>query len=338
MQRNHATAINNKNCTMKKALSVALLLSITLGAAFYAGPRVSVDTQLQSPQLPADLDAYLAQSEARYPDITPGSEKTIVWAHPDRRKTALAVVYLHGFSASRQETAPLSDEIAQQLGANLYYPRLNGHGRSGAAMAEASVNAWLNDTEEALQIGQRLGERVLVVATSTGATLATWLATQSQSQNVLAYVMISPNFAPKDRAAQVLTWPWATHFAPLLIGPEHHWQPRNAAQAQYWTHRFPTQALLPMMGLVEYVRELPVEAIHTPLLQIYSTEDQVVSPEAGVQMFARFGSRPKQLLALADSQDDSHHVLAGDILSPRDTPRVEAAILEFLQPLLNARP
>ena len=142
MQRNHATAINNKNCTMKKALPLALLLSITLGAAFYAGPRVSIDTQLQSPQLPADLDAYLAQSEARYPDITPGAEKTIVWAHPDRRKTALAVVYLHGFSASRQETAPLSDEIAQQLGANLYYPRLNGHGRSGAAMAEASVNAW----------------------------------------------------------------------------------------------------------------------------------------------------------------------------------------------------
>ena len=338
MQRNHATAINNKNCTMKKALSLALLLSITLGAAFYAGPRVSVDTQLQSPQLPADLDAYLAQSEARYPDITPGAEKTIVWAHPDRRKTALAVVYLHGFSASRQETAPLSDEIAQQLGANLYYPRLNGHGRSGAAMAEASVNAWLNDTEEALQIGQRLGERVIVIATSTGATLATWLATQPHSDKVLAYALISPNFAPKDPAAQVLTWPWAEHFVPLLLGPEHQWQPRNAEQARYWNHRYPVQALLPMMGLVEYVRELPLESIQAPLLVIYSPEDKVVSPAATEQAFARFGSPHKQLLALADTQDDSHHVLAGRVLSPRDTPRVEAAILAFVKPLLGAQP
>ena len=323
---------------MHKTLAVSLLIVTGLLAVFFAGPRVEVSSQLKPLQLPADLDRYLADGEVRYPDIIPGTEKTIVWAHPDQRKTPLSVIYLHGFSATRQETAPLSDQVAKRLGANLFYTRLSGHGRGGAAMSEASVNDWLNDSQEALQIGQQLGERVLVIATSTGATLATWLATQPQSQKVLAYVLISPNFAPKDRAAQVLTWPWARHFAPLLIGPEHHWQPRNAAQAQYWTHRFPTQALLPMMGLVEYVRELPVEAIHTPLLQIYSPEDQVVSPDAGVQMFARFGSSPKQLLALTDSQDDSHHVLAGDILSPRDTPRVEAAILEFLQPLLNAQP
>lgn len=323
---------------MHETLAVSLLIATGLLAAFCAGPRVELSTRLNPVQLPADLDRYLADREARYPDIIPGTEKTIVWAHPDQRKTPLSVIYLHGFSATRQETAPLSDQVAKRLGANLFYTRLSGHGRGGAAMAEASINDWLNDSQEALQIGQQLGERVLVIATSTGATLATWLATQPQSQNVLAYVLISPNFAPKDRAAQVLTWPWAKHFAPWLTGPEHHWQPRNKAQAQYWTHRFPTQALLPMMGLVEYVRELPVEAIHTPLLQIYSPEDQVVSPDASVQMFARFGSSPKQLLALADSQDDSHHVLAGDILSPRDTPRVEAAILQFLQPLLKTRP
>jgi esterase/lipase len=155
---------------------------------------------------------------------------------------------------------------------------------------------------------------------------------------VLAYAMISPNFSPKDPAAQVLTWPWAKHFAPLLIGPEHSWQPRNAAQARYWSHRFPTQALLPMMGLVDYVQGLPVESIKIPVLIIYSADDQVVSPDATVQMFARLGSTSKQLLALANTQDDSHHVLAGAILSPADTPRVEAAIMQFIQPLLYAQP
>lgn len=322
----------------KHALITALASGVLLCLGFLAGPTVEVDTRLTTLALPNDLDAYLTQTEARYPDITPGAEKTIVWAHPDRRQTDLALVYLHGFSASRQETAPLSDEIARQLGANLYYPRLSGHGRSGAAMAEASVNAWLNDTEEALQIGQRLGKRVVVIATSTGATLATWLATQAHSDKVLAYALISPNFAPKDPAAQVLTWPWAEHFVPLLLGAEHQWQPRNAEQARYWSHRYPVQALLPMMGLVEYVQDLPLENIQAPLLVIYSPQDKVVSPTATEQAFARFGSPHKQLLALADTQDDSHHVLAGKILSPRDTPRVEAAILAFLQPLLSAQP
>ncbi|WP_425917183.1 hypothetical protein [Pseudomonas sp. GWSMS-1] len=49
--------------------------------------------------------------------------------------------------------------------------------------------------------------------------------------------------------------------------------------------------------------------------------------------FARFGSAHKQLIALTDTQDPSHHVLAGDILSPNDTPRVQAAILAFLASL-----
>ena len=63
--------------------------------------------------------------------------------HADRRQTELALVYLHGFSASRQETAPLSEDLARQLGANLFVTRLSGHGRSPQAMGEPSVRDWL---------------------------------------------------------------------------------------------------------------------------------------------------------------------------------------------------
>ncbi|MDD4273595.1 MAG: hypothetical protein PHG14_07705 [Desulfobacter postgatei] len=38
-------------------------------------------------------------------------------------------VYIHGFSATRKETAPLSDLVAKTLNANLFYTRLSGHGR-----------------------------------------------------------------------------------------------------------------------------------------------------------------------------------------------------------------
>ena len=60
-------------------------------------------------------------------------------------QTQWAVVYIHGFSASRMETAPLADTIATALGANLFYARLAGHGRGGAAMGEPSVQDWLAD-------------------------------------------------------------------------------------------------------------------------------------------------------------------------------------------------
>ena len=44
-------------------------------------------------------------------------------------------------------------------------------------MEQADVNAWLNDLAEAVAIGREIGNRVIVIGTSTGGTLATFGAT-----------------------------------------------------------------------------------------------------------------------------------------------------------------
>ena len=88
------------------------------------------------------------------------------------RKTPYSVVYLHGFSATRQETAPLAECVADSLGANLFETRLAGHGREREPLADVRAEDWLHDAAEALAIAARLGERVIVIGTSTGATLA----------------------------------------------------------------------------------------------------------------------------------------------------------------------
>lgn len=318
---------------IKKILASILLLFVLLGLLFYAGPRVEVDTTLHPVTLPQDLEGYLRESEAKFSDMVPGAEKTIIWAGELGQKTPLSVLYLHGFSATRQETAPLSDNVAKKLGANLYYPRVTGHGRSGAAMAETTVNDWINDSHEALAIAQELGEKVIVIGVSTGGTGATWLATQADSENVLAFVLISPNFAPHDPSAEIMTGPWGEQMANLLIGPERSWEPDNELQGKYWTNRYPTKALLPMMAFVQLVRELDLEAVKQPMLVIYSPNDQVISPSMVEETFARFGSTNKKLIPIEKSQDPSNHVLAGDIIAPNDTPQIEQMILEFVSPL-----
>ncbi len=316
---------------MKRRTLITLCLAALLLLVFFSGPRETVDYRPFTSTLPGDLQAYLKTSEATYPDITPGAEKTIIWAHPEHQQTDLAIVYLHGFSATRQETAPLCDDLAATLGANLFYTRLSGHGRSNAAMGEASAGDWLQDAEEALAIGQRLGRRVIVIGTSTGGTLAAWLAATQTAAPVLAYVLISPNFSPKDPASQVLTWPWASTFTPLLLGKERQWAPLNSEQARYWSHRYPSQALLPMMALVSTVNDLPLEQIQAPLLMIHATDDQVVSSAAATRAFERIGSKNKQRVEFQHSHDPSHHVLAGRILAPADTARVAQLIEAFVQ-------
>ena len=318
---------------MRNFLRLLAVLLVGLVVAFLLGPRVPVDTTVRPIELPADLDRYLSDSEAQFSDIVPETEKTIIWAGERGAKTPLAIVSLHGFSATRQESAPLADDLAAQWGANLYYTRFTGHGRTGDAMAEATVNDWINDSEEALAIGQRLGERVIVIGVSTGATAATWLAAQHNDDNVLAYVLISPNYAPKDSASEILTWPWGGRIAELLIGPERTWEPANDAQARYWMTRYPTAALLPMMGFVKLVRSQELEAIQRPILVIYSPNDQVINPDRVEEAYERFGSPIKKLVAIDDPQDPSNHVLAGRILSPDDTPKIEQIILDFVASL-----
>ena len=311
-------------------LGVALMGLVIL---FLAGPRTRIDLHLKPVNLPEDLDGYLAGSEARFPDIVPGTEKIVIWANPAKTKTPLSIIYLHGFSATRQETAPLCDELAAKLGANLYYARLTGHGRTGPAMVEATVNDWLNDTLEALEIGKRLGDRVIVVGTSNGGTLATWLAGQPNTEAVLAYVLISPNFGPRDPKSEILTWPWATHLAQLFLGPEYGSIPVNSQQKKYWTNRYPSTALVTMMALVKYVRESDLGSIKKPVLVVYSPNDKVVNAREIERRYAQFGSAVKKLQPIAQSGTRDNHVLAGNIRSPGTTQRVKEIILDFITPL-----
>jgi esterase/lipase len=318
---------------MKKiAIRIAIVVAI-LVIVFLVGPRTKIDLQIKPVNLPAklpDFDQYLADSEAKYSDIIPGAEKTIVWANAEKTKTPLSIVYIHGYSATRQETVPLADEIAAQLGANLFYTRLSGHGRSGAAMAEPTVNDWLNDTMEAFEIGKRLGDKVIVMGVSTGGPLAAWLAEQPDTDEAFAYILMSPNFAPRDSNAEILTLPWGKQIAPLILGNEYSWTPQNDKHAQYWTHSYPSTALVTMMGLVKFARESDLESIEKPVMVIYSPNDQVVNSTEVEKAYARIGSQVKEIQAIEDCGNPENHVLAGDILAPKNTEVVKKLILDFV--------
>jgi alpha-beta hydrolase superfamily lysophospholipase len=310
-------------------------VTLILIVVFLMGPRtrVSVDIGSADFRLPGigALDAYLARGEGAIADLIPGTEKKIRWARGAGVRTKVALVYIHGFSASRQESWPLMDEVAAALDANLFYTRLRGHGRDGEALAAATVEDWQRDGLEALAIGRELGERLVLVGASNGGTLATWLATQPAAADLAALILLSPNDGPRDPMSELLLWPWADLLVRAIIGPEYQFTPQNPEHARYWTWQYPSHALLTMMGVVKLARQSQVESIQSPLLVLYAPDDQVVNPERIRHFFSRFGSRDKQLVALTNTSDRQHHALAGNILAPADTPRVRTAMVDFLK-------
>lgn len=317
------------------------LAIVAIALALYAsGPRAPlaldrVSTKIVVPDVEA-LDAWLARTERSHPTLVSGAEKNIVWAGRAGARTPLAIIYLHGYTATRQEVAPLCEQLAGALGANLYHTRLHGHGVDPQALGDANAEDWLRDAAEALAIGRTLGERVIVVGTSTGGTLALWLAQQSEADAIAALLLISPNLGPRNRQGELIAGPWGAELLRSLVGDTYEWTPANAAQRRYWSWRYPARALLPMMALVREVRASPLESIRIPTWVLYSPDDQVVHPAEIERAFARLGSPIKQLEILPNPQDRSRHVLAGDILAPRDTPRVLQRMQRFLAPLLGA--
>ena len=312
------------------ALGLVLLMTLV----FVLGPRnpFGPDAPAARPAPPAalaELDDWLVRSEAGFADIRPGLAKRITWHGGQRLRQPWAVVYVHGFSASLQETAPLARRVAEGLGANLFETRLAGHGRSAAAMAEPTPQDWLADMQEALALGRLLGERVLVLSVSTGGTLSAWQALRPEGQKGLAYAMVSPNFGPKNPLADVVNWPWGRPLSLLIEGQNRGWPPRSEAEAVAWTTRYPTSAVFPMMALVKQVRESDLSRMTAPVLVLYSPRDETVNATQTEAAFARMGSRLKTLQAITDSDAVGQHVLAGDIRAPRSTEPMARRIIDW---------
>lgn len=312
---------------------IAAIVVLSLVVVFLLGPRPKVETTVtfDPASIGADVEAYLAAAEARVPGIRPGLQKEIVWADPAAKaRTPLAVIYVHGFSASKGEIRPLPDEVAAALGANLFYTRLTGHGQDGAAMATASVQAWLNDFAEALAVGRAVGDRVVVIATSTGASIATWAAVRSEpSSDVAAMVLISPNYGLLAAGSGLLAMPWGAQVARLVIGSERSFEPLNARHAALWTTRYPTGALIPLAAMTRLAYAAPVETSRIPALFVFSGKDRVVSADLTRKVASRWGA-PHQLFEVEDAGDPSGHVLAGDALSPATTHELAGRIVRWI--------
>ncbi len=321
---------------LRKIATGTVALLLLGGAAVLLGPRLPTDTTLRPVDLPDDLDAYLAAHEAEVPSLRPGTEQTIVWADSTTKaKTPLALVYVHGFTASRGEVAPLCDTLAARLGANLHYTRLTGHGRDADAMGEATLGDWLNDTYEAYRIGQRLGEEVVLIGTSMGGALVTWLTAQDEA-DPLATIALAPAYGlndPESQAtlARVAGWPWGERLLRWQIGPYNGAPSDDPAENRYWTKRYRSDALLPLAQLIDALDRVDFGAIETPLFIAYSPNDGVVSASAIAARFAALGAAPKDSLRLMDTGDPNNHVIAGRIRSPETTEPVAQALLAFVQ-------
>jgi len=279
-----------------------------------------------------NLDTWLAARESAVKGLRPGLAAGVVWANPQKRqKTPLALVYLHGYTASRGELFPAPDRIAQHVGANLFYARLTGHGVGPDGHRTCRVEDWENDTLEALALGRLLGDRVVVMATSTGGTLATWLTLGPNTDRPDAVILVSPNLTVKNRGSELLLLPGREGILQALMGSTVSEVPLNKLNEEYWDCEHHSHSLIPMMDLVARVRRYDFRQWSVPALVVFDPLDPVVDATVTRKLFSRSPQSRVTLREWAAAPGDHHHVLAGDALSPQGTEPLVRRGVEFIQ-------
>jgi pimeloyl-ACP methyl ester carboxylesterase len=165
-----------------KVLRGFAIFFLLLGALYLVGPRVETPELNESPvSVPSDLmslERWITEKENALGNVRSGNASQIIFNDSVPKKTKFSVLYLHGFTASGREGEPVHRDIAKAIGANLYIPRLYGHGlEETEPMLGFNNEDFWESGKEALAVAKQLGEKVIVLGTSHGGALSLSLAT-----------------------------------------------------------------------------------------------------------------------------------------------------------------
>lgn len=299
-----------------------IVFTILVGPHFVSAPEFQ-----QLPPLPENLTEYLNQSESQF-EVKPDNEKIIYFKDKNKR-TNLSFVFIHGFSASRKEVSPLFEEVANKLDGNVFFTRLTGHGQSGTELSKATAVNWSQDVAEAIAIGKRIGENVIVGCSSTGCSLVLHYL-NSFSNSISGLIMISPNFHPKDKRTYFSAGPLGAIITRLVVGAEYQFQPKNELVPKYWTTKYPSSAIHEMMKVVYSTKWVDLSKIQVPTLVFFTTKDEVVDVNLIKSGFEKIGTAHKKLVEVTRAND---HVLTGAIMNPGTLDFCKQEIISFLDQL-----
>ncbi|MBO9199928.1 MULTISPECIES: alpha/beta hydrolase [Niastella] len=322
-----------------------LLVVVILAIAYLLGPHPSTPVYSNAmpavPAEPAALVNYIQQQEAGH-KIKPDNEARVVWANDSlKNKTEYALVYLHGFTASQGEGDPVHRDLAKKFGCNLYLSRLAEHGiDTTEPMVNLTADNYWETAKEALAIGKQLGNKVILVGTSTGGTMALKLA--AEYPDVYALILMSPNIEINDGTAWILNNPWGLQVARMVKGSKYlDSDDHREAYRKYWTYHYRIEAAVNLEELLETtMKKETFEKVKQPTLTLYYYKDAVhqdstVKVSAIKSMFAQLGtpSDKKREVAMPNAGD---HVI-GSWIRSNDVPGVERETERFMTEVLGIK-
>ncbi len=321
--------------------------AMVIAIVYMLGPKVSKEELvIHFPDVPTrmnEIETYLKHREDTVKGLKSGNEAYIVWAdNANKRKTPYSIVYIHGFGASPMEGDPVHRFLAAHFGANLFVTRLPEHGiKRDNGMEYLTAQSLANAAGEAYQIGKSLGDKVIVIGTSMGGSLALLLA--SQQPDVQALVLYSPAIRDNGSRLEALFKPWTQKMMEwsMMENKVIH-QNRTDGKAEFWSEDYHINGYQSLAVLLySEMNKATFEKVTQPVYlgYYYKTEqeqDFVVSVAAMREMYEQLGT-PENLKKEQAFEKAGDHVIASAITS-QDWEGVLFSTIDFLENVVNIPP
>lgn len=331
---------------MKKGLFGIGIVLLILAGIYGAGPRFpKPDLEGGLPSIPVGVEkiaSYVEEKEKNVP-VKPDNQSMILWGDSVGRKTEYVLLYLHGFSASRYEGYPVTHDFVKEFGVNAYLPRLAEHGLKGEEpLLHMSPERLYASAREALAVALSLGEKVIVMGTSTGGTLGLMLAADFPS-DVSALILYSPNIKIKNKMAPLLSGPWGLQIARLVYGGKYRpgEEDPDGKICCYWNCTYRLEAIVYLQQLLDArmnAKEFARVKIPVFLGYYYKDEmhqDQTVEVKAALKMFGELGT-PASLKRKKAFPDAGDHVIANESASGA-VQEVERETFDFVREVVGVK-
>jgi pimeloyl-ACP methyl ester carboxylesterase len=257
-----------------------------------------------NPEFSSFDDFYkLKLTQSKEKNVRPGNEEKLIRKSPG--KTPIAILYIHGFSASRAEGEEVVDKLADTFSANTYYLRHPGHGTTPEDHRDRVFYDYLEEGRIALKMTKLLGDKVIVIGTSMGGLVATYLAAE-YPEDVTGLILASPFYDFNDKTSRILNLYGGMGFTHLLFGKKRDvsyekWKPEMKQLSSpdydnYWTTKQYYEALLPLNDLRRAVsNEDTFSKVMAPTLMMYyykndKEKDKTASVDKMLNAYQLFAS------------------------------------------------
>lgn len=333
---------------MKKILLIIASIFGILALIYVFGPsfpKPELSGNLPEIQIETiGFEAYLEAGNTAH-KIKSDNESRIVWANDSlKNKTEYCLLYLHGFSASWYEGEPVHTDFAKRFGMNLYIPLLASHGIDTTdALVDMTPDRLYESAKEALVLAQSLGEKIILMSTSTGGTLSLKLAAEFPEM-MEALILLSPNVAINNPAAFLLSKPWGLQIARATYKSNYRITNTDFASedCRYWNCKYRLEAIVYLQQLVEStMTNETFEKVNEPVFLAYyykdeENQDQVVKVDAMLKMYDQLGTPENLKQKIAFAEAGAHPI--GSKLFSKAWLDVEIACFKFAEEKLRMKP